>query len=185
MTYRHLNRLERRSWLASDEGQRALSLVHCWVRSALSMAGAVRVGAAATAFRSYPFVIEPEHVIVCFERLTELGALHEVGNPEGHQDAERVFVAPRRESFVERYASTRHLRLVLVLTALQQASEPLTLGELCDRIHGEREEVAGLVQELVERGQVSREPAGERFLVVARDGSSDPEPSGLPGGRPE
>ncbi len=47
-----------------------------------------------------------------------------------------------------------HLKLVLVVTALEQSGKPTTRLSLCTRLEGERAEVDKLVEDLVQRGRV-------------------------------
>src|SRR5262245_61017535 len=109
--YKHLQREEVRSWLETPEGQRALGLVHCWVRSAFASTGAMRAGALFPAFlphshRPHPFAYEPDQVMACVERLDELGEVVELTSHHQHADEHRVFV-PALRAYARGWDSVR------------------------------------------------------------------------------
>lgn len=178
--FRHLRHEGVRGWVESSEGQRALSFVHSWVRSALASTGAFRAGAAYPAFTSVWFgQLSPEHVTACLERLVQLGELAEVTAIVG-PDADRVFTSVRAG------ANARHLSLVLVLTELEKAGKPITIDSLCARLEGERAQVDDLLRELEERGQVSVagewiERSAELTIHVVHEGRALCGKRGVPG----
>ncbi len=89
-------------------------------------------------------------------QLGELAELTTLAEPDG----DRVFTTTRSARNV------RHIGLVLVLTELEKAGKGVTIDSLCERVHGERDQVVALVRELYERGKVSL--AGEWVALVPK-----------------
>lgn len=98
---------------------------------------------------------EDEELVIALSRLIHEGEMHRVGPGFYRRSVSSV--------------SERHLKLVLVLTAVDQGAD--TMLKLCEALQGEWAEVHALVDELVELGKL--EPVRVNVRRKAKHGGAD------------